>query len=88
MAYVDIAQFVADLAIAKETEKARFLSGADPWLIAKAVVTGSTIVTHELAVPANSTKVKIPNICNKFGVSFIDTYDLLETLKASFVLSN
>ena len=66
----------------------QFLDKADPWLIAKAKTLGATVVTHERLVddPKNR-KVKIPNICKEFGVSCIDIYELLRTLKARFELS-
>lgn len=54
-----------------------FLSGADPWIIAHAKVLGGRVVTFE--TPAlNSTKVKIPDVADKFGVICI-TYGLCST---------
>jgi hypothetical protein len=41
---------------------AKFLNGADPWIIAAASVLGATVVTQEQAVPASSKKIKIPNV--------------------------
>ena len=49
---------------------------------------GATIVTHEVIAPNNSKKVKIPNVCQAFGVDYISTYELLDKLEAKFVLSN
>lgn len=84
-AFAKIAQHVMALSLPSDPEKIRFLDGADPWLIAKASTTNKTIVTHESLVPANSKKIKIPNICREFGVSYITSYDLLETLEARFI---
>ena len=69
-----------------EEETAHFLSGADPWLIAKAITTGSTLVTHEVLAPG-AKKVKIPNICQVFSVTYVSPFEMLRGLKASFVLS-
>lgn len=64
-----------------------FLSGADPWLIAKAMVTGATIVTHEILNTSIRKKVLIPNICQMFSVNCINTFELLHTLEAEFVMT-
>lgn len=42
---------------------------ADPFLIARAAVTGSTVVTMEQLKPQAA---KIPNICQHFGVPCVD----------------
>lgn len=60
-------------------------ANADGWLVAFAKVHGMTVVTHE--VLSNGTKrVKIPNVCDQFGVDYCDTFDMLEDLKGSLVL--
>lgn len=53
---------------------AKFLDGADPWIIAAASVLGATVVTQEQLVAANSKKVKIPNVCQQFNVKCITTF--------------
>jgi hypothetical protein len=75
-----------DLPLPKQTEKIRFLDGADPWLIAKASATNHTVVTHEVWVPPTSHKIKIPNICQQFNVPYINSFDLLDTLNAKLIL--
>ncbi len=67
-------------------EKARFLSKADPWLIAEAIESGHEIVTFEELVPPNSTKVKIPNVAANFGVNCASLYDVLENSGAQLRL--
>lgn len=62
----------------------RFLDRADPWVIAHAVVDGGTVVTLEIEVPANSRKVKIPNVCNQLGIRSINTYQMLRELGVSW----
>jgi hypothetical protein len=51
---------------------AKFLEGADPWVIAHAGDGQGTVVTHEIL--AAGKDVKIPNICEHFGVSCIEPY--------------
>ena len=63
---------------------ARFLDKADPWVIAQAVADGSAVVTLETEVPANSQKVKIPNVCNQFNARHINTYQMLRELGVSW----
>ncbi|OQR30286.1 hypothetical protein BWR59_17160 [Pseudomonas sp. Bc-h] len=82
-----IAQHVMEMALPNDPEKIRFLGGADPWLIAKAATTGKTIVTHEVLAPENSKKIKIPNICRDFNVSYITSFDLLDALEARLVIA-
>ncbi len=69
-----------------EPNRNLFLSGADPWLIAKAKVLDATVVTHETLVGPDSKKVKIPNVCRHFETRCCDIYDLLDRLSARFVL--
>lgn len=84
--YAEIAQHVYDLPNKNPAKVNGFLSKADPWLIAKAFTSGATIITHERLVPANSKDVKIPNICEDFGLEYKSTFQLLQVLKAKFVL--
>ncbi len=82
--FSDIAVWVMDSHF-KDQAKKDFLSVADPWLVAKAVSIGGVVVTHEkLFDPNIRRKVKIPNVCNAFGVECIDTFDLLNRLGAKF----
>jgi len=66
--------------------KEKFLGCADPWLIAKASVQGSTLVTHEV-FSDRKNKIKIPNICRHFKVPYLDTFELLREHAARFILS-
>lgn len=72
----------------KEAVKNDFLGGADPWLIAKAKATDTIIVTHEQYNEEAKRKIFIPNICQQFNVPYINTFEMLNTLKAQFVLRN
>lgn len=82
-----VANHVTSLTDLKAGAIPDFLSGADPWLIARAMHTGATVVTHEVFEPAIRRKVSIPNVCAYFNVPYMNTFDLLSTLQAEFVLA-
>ncbi|UMR30456.1 DUF4411 family protein [Massilia sp. MB5] len=63
-----------------------FLGGADPWLIAKAMALDAVVITHEAYASDVRKRFLIPNVCEEFGVSWMNTFDLLELLEARFVL--
>ena len=64
-----------------------FLAGADPWLIAAAMAKGYTVVTQEALKPDNiKRKIHIPNICKMMSVPYMNTFEMLNTLKAEFIL--
>jgi hypothetical protein len=67
--------------------KSEFASVADGWLIAYAKVNGLVLVTHETYEPNARNRVKIPNVCVEFDVGYVDTFDMLEDLKAKFALT-
>jgi hypothetical protein len=67
-----------------DAAKANFAAGADGWLVAYARVQGLIIVTHEAANPAVKRKVPIPNVCDAFGVNWINTFDMLRGLGVTF----
>lgn len=62
----------------------KFLAGADPWLIAKAVAIGAAVVTHEVGSPDARARVPIPNICSPLGIACMNTFDTLRALEAKF----
>ena len=64
----------------KESGIKKFLGCADPWVIAKALSINSTVVTHELSQPEAKKRVKIPDVCNHFGVEPITVFDLIRRL--------
>ena len=65
-----------------------FLSKADPWVVAHALAHGLTVVTmeslkNEQRNPHSGQivgKIKIPNVCRHFKVSWTNTFDLLRQL--------
>lgn len=59
---------------------AKFLAGADPWVIARAKRDGWTVVTQELPNPETKKRVKIPDVCNNVGVQQIIVFEMLRKL--------
>lgn len=80
--FTDVANYVTSTYSSVRAKE--FLSVADPWLIACAKADGGIVVTFEALVPASSTRVKIPNVCARFGVEWIDLFTMLRSLRASF----
>lgn len=79
--YREIAQRVTMNQVYKDTEKARFFRGADPWLIASAKSWGAVVVTCETLSGVGTTKVKIPDICQQTGVTFVDLYTAMRVMQ-------
>ncbi len=71
----------------KEHNAGKFLDGADPWLIAYCQIYDCTLVTGEVLSP-EAKKVKLPNICEIFGVDWTDNFTILKNLEACFVLDS
>lgn len=59
---------------------AKFLSGADPWVIASARERRWTVVTQEISQPESRKRVKIPDVCDSVGVQNILVFDMLRQL--------
>lgn len=57
-----------------------FLDSADYKLIAHAMATDATVVTREQPAPDSKKKIKIPDVCNAFGVVWTDPFSLYRTL--------
>ena len=62
-----------------------FFQGADYYLVAQALTTGFTVVTHEI-VSNSMNRIKIPNVCIGLGVKFMTPYQMLRIERARFVL--
>lgn len=68
----------------KPEHQAKFLNGADPWIIAAAKVLNCKVVTQEVSGGAGTRKVKIPDVCNAVGVECINTFIMTDELKGVF----
>jgi len=53
---------------------------ADSWVIATALTHGMIVVTNETLVGPNSTKIKIPNICAYYNISYTTPFSMLREL--------
>ena len=66
-----------------DNTKARSL--ADPWVIAHALRENATVVTKEEKITAiNTSKIKIPNVCEKMNVLWINDFQFLFELGIRF----
>ncbi|MFN3075416.1 MAG: DUF4411 family protein [Alphaproteobacteria bacterium] len=83
-AFLRVVAFVQDGEWEK-SGKDQFLAKADPWLVAKAIATGATVVTHEKPNDDAKRRVPLPNVCQKFSVPYLDVYTLLDLKNAVFV---
>lgn len=82
--YTDIVRWVQAEAQYSEDATKRFLSGADPWLIAYAKANGYTLVTYEEHRPEAQSTVPIPNVCIRFGVACVNPFQMLRELGVRF----
>lgn len=78
-AFAKISEHVTQNIQYKDSEKIRFLSKADPWIIAYAYVNNCVVVTHE-TLALGSKKVKIPDICQFLNVQYINVFEMLREL--------
>jgi len=63
-----------------DAAKADFARGADGWLVAYAKAKGCIIVTLETIKPGIKWRVPIPNVCQAFGLQFVNTFEMLRRL--------
>lgn len=66
--------------------RADLFAKADYWLVAHALATGWTVVTHEVRAPASKKKIKIPDVCIGVGVTYTNPFQMLDDEGAVFVL--
>ena len=63
--------------------KAKFASDADGWLAAYAMANTLdetnkvVVVTNEVSNPEAKSRVLLPDLCAKFDIKYMNTYDLL-----------
>jgi len=88
-AFAEVAAHIAGQSTQMKTGAVdEFLSGADPWLIAKAMTTPDCVlVTHEQLNLQRKNKFIIPNVCQHFGVRWADTFQVLGATGACFNLA-
>jgi hypothetical protein len=76
--YQTIANHVTTTYVAAQA--AKFLAGADGWVISHAKESNGVVVTHEAAVNKNSKKAKIPNVCDHFKVPCMNLQDMRKAI--------
>ena len=64
--------------------KAKFATDADGWLIAASNQGGFCLVTHEARQDGARARVPMPNVCEEFGVSYCNTFEMLRELGCSY----
>lgn len=65
----------------QDSDRTRFLSGADPRIIAAAMDVGGTIVTYEKPLnDPNAKKVKIPDVAAHFGIDCVTPIEMFRRL--------
>jgi len=67
-----------------DVAKAKFASGADGWLVAHASVHQATVVTNEQPAPESRREIKLPDVCDRFGVERINLFAMLRALNVRF----
>ena len=84
--YKEIVNYIMKNEKYRTSEKESFLKKADPWLIASAKYFEAILVTQEVKVPNDSSKIKIPNIAEHFKVKTINTFEMIRDLGGKFGL--
>ena len=64
--------------------KEDFARGADGWLVAFARVEAVTVITNEESRPDSRRYIKLPDVCNRFGVRCENTFSMLRALNIQF----
>lgn len=82
-----VSQWVDQQKKYKPADVTKFLSGADPILIAHCMNRPDRVlVSQETIVAKESSKVTIPNVAQQFGVSVINTFEFLDRVNYQLVL--
>jgi hypothetical protein len=71
-----------------DAAKAKFASGADGWLVAYSRVHQTTVVTNEERAPDSQKNIKLPDVCDAYGVETEGTFKMLELLGAQYHFSS
>jgi hypothetical protein len=81
-AYGEVIQWAMAQSQYTDAAKAEFADAenADAWVVAYAKAKGCVVVTQEKPAPQSKRKVKVPDVCNAFGVMWIDTFVMMRRL--------
>ena len=70
-------------------DNTRQRSLADPWIIAHAMNEKACVVTKEEKVlTTNTTRIKIPNVCDNMGIRWVNDFQFIEELNVQFSISS
>ncbi len=78
--YSEIMEWAQNHEHFKPSAKEEFARSADSWVLAYAKACDYTIVTHEVYDSNIKKRIKIPNVCEAFDISYIDTFTMLRDL--------
>jgi hypothetical protein len=84
--YAEIIQWVQDQTNYSTAAKQKFVSGADPWLVAFSKANNREIVTYEVSAP-ESKAIKLPDVAHQFKVKCIRPYVMLRRLQIKLELA-
>jgi hypothetical protein len=70
----------------KAIEEFSEYKNADAWLIAFGLTDKDkfTMVTYETSEPQRKNKIKIPDVCNHFGIKWVDVVEMFRQLGETF----
>lgn len=85
--YTDIMLWVQRSTQFFDNAKAQFATSADGWLVAYAKVHNAVVVTNEQPRAEAKSRVPLPNICEAFEVTYLNTFAMLTALSARFVMA-
>ncbi len=83
-AYRQIIDWVQDNPQFNDVARADFARGADGWLAAYAMVHDAVVVTNEVSAPDARRKVPLPDLCKRFDIRCINTFEMLQELGTRF----
>jgi hypothetical protein len=83
-AYQAIMLWVQRNAQYTDNAKAKFATEADGWLVAFAQAEQREVVTHEQPRPDARNRILLPDICNQFGVTYRDPFEMLRVLGVQY----
>jgi len=83
-AYGEVIEWVNGNSQFTPAAKAAFARKADGWVVAYGFVHGLAVVTDEVFRPDVKRRVPVPNVCQQFNVSYVNTFSMLRTLQVRF----
>ena len=85
--YAGVCQWASDSEKFSPQAKSKFLSGADPWLVAYANANDYVIATYEVSEPVSKSSIKLPDAAIQFGVECCQPREMIRSLDIKLRLS-